>query len=389
MARHFLFSYEHNEAIDDRLDEFFTILNLWVRGLTGINEDGFRDDEDLRSGEVWSKALVKELRASPAIVCVYSPSYFKSTVCASELQVFLERRQKHMREHVGSQPANIVPLLWQPASVPPSLPDFQYEKPLSREFATEGVRYVRDFGSLKEFKKIAHMVAIRVKEAGKAPLPDLGLDLALGGISSAFEPPPLPPDDFDVPTAPSGPECVTYVYPNAPAWSDWPFAPQSQPLLYLASAVAKGRDLQSHKLAFDPGSALLPRLEAVRQRNNMAILLIDGSTLINPALAARLREVDEKRLDACSALIVWPPGTRTAAAEQLVYQTFPHMRLKQAPFFFPAIEGPQQFVDAVRASVDTLRNAVIRDPRGVTPVAPTSSFASLPSVSGPGTQRAA
>jgi len=43
----------------------------------------------------------------------------------------------------------------------------------------------------------------------------------------------------------------------------------------------------------------------------------------------------------------------------------------------------------VLASVDTLRNAVIRDPRGVTPVAPTSSFASLPSVSGPGTQRAA
>ena len=149
-------------------------------------------------------------------------------------------------------------------------------------------------------------------------------------------------------------------------------------------------DLQPQKLVFDPAvGGLVPRLEEVRNKNNLLVLLIDGAALANPALAACLREVDERRMDACSALVVWPAGARTSAADQLVQHTFQNLRLKQAPFFFPAIERPQQFVEAVRESVDTLRNVIIRDPRGVTSLTPTSPFAAVPSISGPGSQRAA
>ena len=135
-------------------------------------------------------------------------------------------------------------------------------------------------------------------------------------------------------------------------------------------------DLQPQKLVFDPAvGGLVPRLEEVRNKNNLLVLLIDG--------------VDERRMDACCALVVWPAGARTSAADQLVQHTFQNLRLKQAPFFFPAIERPQQFVEAVRESVDTLRNVIIRDPRGVTSLTPTSPFAAVPSISGPGSQRAA
>src|SRR5205823_6042159 len=112
-----------------------------------------------------------------ALVCMYSPSYFRSRVCSREMQVFLERREKYMEQNAGNPPVHIVPVLWQPcdaSTIPKALPDFQYEEPRTLASKDYGVWSVRDQKRYKEFDQIAHSVAVRVKEALKTKLLPLG-----------------------------------------------------------------------------------------------------------------------------------------------------------------------------------------------------------------------
>jgi hypothetical protein len=387
MTPPFFFSYAHNDALGQTfLEDFFAEVNTRVRKLTGSTSDGFFDDKQLRAGELWSAELVKALRAAPALVCMYSPSYFKSRVCGGEMQVFLERRAHHIDRHTGSLPANIIPVLWIPPlhRIPISLPEFQYARPLSAEFRNAGVWDLRDSGGseaiLGEFRKIAKDVAMRVKEAFKAPLLDLPYTPVLEGIDSAFGPPRLPPEDFDPVTVRSGPQHVTYAYPLGPAWSAWPFHPADDPILHISAAAAKGRDLRPHQLTFDPAdSRLIDRLNDVRRKNNLLVMLLDGASLTDAALRERLKEFDRERYEAAT-MIVWRAGTRTAALDRLIAEALPNQSGRQPPFFQPDIDSPGLFADAILRSLDGLRTAVSRQPYGIAPMSSTSEYAEVPLV---------
>jgi TIR domain len=383
VAAPFFFSYAHNDAKGSpHLDAFFQEVSARVRFLTGAKEDGYRDELAMRAGEVWSAALARELNATRVMVALYSPSYFQSKVCASELQVFLERRRRYIRENVGKRPGNIIPVLWQVEPIPKSLPDFHYERPRSEDIKeTEGVWFVRDDGRHKEFKTIAYSVAKRVKEAAALDLPRLPQDPVLGGVTSAFEPEPLPPAEFDPQGGAAGPQCATFVYASPPAWRAWPFTPKSDPLLHIAAAVAKGRDLDAHQLTFDPGNPdLLPRLETVRTPNNLVIFLVDGTTLTDPAVATRLREFDAAQHDAVGTLVVWPqavPGN----AQALVGQVFPKLSNRQPPMFWPQIGEEAAFAKAVAQSLDRLANDALKGPLTAAGSTVHTPYGSLPSVS--------
>ncbi|MBZ5677176.1 MAG: toll/interleukin-1 receptor domain-containing protein [Acidobacteriia bacterium] len=384
----FFFSYAHNDELGDGyLDEFFDEVNRRVRYLTGSREDGFRDTQAIRVGEQWSDELVDELSTSPAMVCLYSPSYFRSRVCSQELQVFLERRQQYIDQNPGKRPSNIIPILWQPDEIPWALPSFEYEKPRSPEMEGSGVWNVRESENPREFRVIAQSVAVRVKEASRVPLPRLRYRPVLGGVNSAFEPPPLPPDEFDVGGAPAGPQCATFVYPHPPAWNAWPFSPDHNPLLHISAAVAKGRDLISRQLTFDPaGGNLVQRLNAAREKNNLTVLLLNGAGLNDPALIASLQKCDSEKFDTLSALVAWP-GPRNSTGQRFMEEAFPYLSTKRAPYFYPDLDQPEKFAGAVGNSLDALKTAVLRNPRGV-PALPTGSdFSALPSVTGPGGRR--
>jgi len=396
MTAPFVFSYAHNDALDQALDDFFREVSKRVRFLTGRSDNGFMDSEDLRAGQVWSEELSNELHAAPALVCLYSPSYFNSTVCARELQIFLDRRLMHQRHHAGSVPGAIVPVLWQPTPIPWSLPDFQFEKPRSKDLASEGVWYLRDVRRMKEFNAIAHSVALRVKEALRNPLTGLGSPPVLGGVESAFEAPPLPPLDFDAAGAGGGPQCATFVYPGTRVWSDWLFAPKYDPMLRIAAAVAKGRELDSRQLLFDASTQdFASRLVTARQRNNLVVLLVDGTMLHDAALIARLKEYDDEssRQEAPVASgvpVAWPAGEGgSPASRHLLHQAFPRLSVRQPPFFHGAIEHYDQFASAVAQSLDALRTVVRNHPFGGPSIPPTTPFPHLPTIDGSGSLQAA
>ena len=384
----FFFSYAHNDALDDYLDDFFDEVNKRVRFLTGTKEDGFRDSKKLRAGDQWSKELAGVLSTTPAMVCLFSPSYFASTVCAQELQVFMERRRKYMDANPAKTPSNIIPVLWQYSDIPLALPEFHHEKPRSKGMEKDGVWDLRDRKKMQEFNAIAKSIALRIKECQKKPLPSFTPVPVLGGLPSAFEPGPMPPDEFDVDMA-AGPRCATFVYPATPQWKQWPFAPDDNPLLQISAAVAKGRDLIARQLTFDPLAGPLPRVNAARQRNNLLVLLLSGPHLADPALLARLQEFDKEGFDAVSTLVVWPGGTRTAAAQARVVEAFPKISQRTPPVFYGELEQPGDFAEAIAKSLDFLSMAVLKNPQSMPDLSAETAFAGLPSVSGPGRLQAA
>src|SRR6266700_3474739 len=110
MATPFFFSYASIDS-DPTLDKFFAEVSGRVRKLMGINQDGFRDVVRIKAGDQWDQKLVDELTATNAMVCLFSPAYFNSVVCAQELQVFLERRLDYKKKK-GKLPSSIIPVLW-------------------------------------------------------------------------------------------------------------------------------------------------------------------------------------------------------------------------------------------------------------------------------------
>jgi hypothetical protein len=391
VPRPFFFSYAHNDARDEHLLAFLKKLNVWVRGLSGVAEDGFCDKLDIRAGEKWSDELVDELKSGAVMVCMYSPSYFQSGICGREMQVFLERRHEDVLARSGSPPASIIPVLWLPTEIPDSLPGFQYVRPESQELDGQGVRSAVAFGNDAEVEQIASKIATRVNEALQCEykLSPLTYKPALEGLGSAFDPPLLPPTDFDVPEAKLGPDSVTCIYASSPPWNDWPFAPDMKPILHLAAAVAKGRELQLHQLMFDPAQAdLSDRLKLLERGNTRMLLLVDGCRLADAQLRARLQEYDGRRIETASTLIVWPKGLAPDGSKAWVDDAFPSLSRRGPPVFFGGLQNHKQFVDAVRKSLDFLRNIVIRRPTGVPSVTPTTAYTTVPTVSVP-TRRAA
>ncbi len=379
LAAPFFFSYAHND-VDDQLNYFYDELSSRVRKLTGVSLNGFRDTDDMRAGELWGTRLSAELNSCRALVALYSPSYFNSRICARELQVFLERRRKYMLEKTGRRPAAIIPVLWQVSEIPRSLPDFHYEAPRSESLkGKEGVWYVRKIRRHNEFDAIIHSVAKRVKESMAVDLPALPYEPVLTGVTSAFEPPPLPPAEFDAAGAEAGPRCATFVFANAPAWTAWPFSPGHDPLLHIAAAVAKGKDLETHQLTFDPTDPhLLERLKAARTANNLVLFFVDGTSLSNPVVAQRLREYDREKYDSMGTLVVWPPGARVA--RDVVSQVFPNLSARQPPLFWHELQEPRPFADAVGDSLDRLSNEVLRTATTESPAAP-AVYGTVPIVS--------
>ena len=265
----FMLSYARRDATrgrvpepEPRFDKFIELLDERVSQITGRR--GFIDRTDIQPGNEWPEDLAEALRTAQTLVCLYSPSYFESDYCGKEMQVFLERRANYMRGNAGKPPANIIAVAWQPIPrrVPKTLPDFQITNPnLDRDR-----RGVYDLGDLDaQLKNVADQIAYSVREAADlTPLSALAERPSIHALRSAFLPPPLPLPEFDLPNAKEGPNAVTFVYASSSRWDAWPWAPpEDRAVLYLAASVAKGREMESTQLTFDPADPnLADRLES-------------------------------------------------------------------------------------------------------------------------------
>jgi hypothetical protein len=388
MAHPFFLSYARNDErqrADPHMTRFVEELNWRVGNLTGAKEDGFRDITEIKPGQEWREELVDALCAAPTMVCLYSPAYFLSEACGKELQVFLERRRKYVKENAGKKPASIIPILWHPClKISRAVPDFEYQRPPGFDPRNYGIWDLSDQGKDNEFRQVINNVALRIRDATEeTPLPELDLRPIFGGVQNAFEP-LLPLRDFDATGAVAGPDCVTFVYSSDPAWDSWPYAPPVQrALLHISASVATGRDYFPHQLTYDVMQPnLISRLQQASERNNLVVTFVDGRSLKQESVQQRLREYDEQHFETFSTMLIWPKGSDLDQGS--VQRTFPSLSLRRPPFFYSNIGTPEQLDQAVSNTLDALKMAVLRQPQNPRPLPQSSEFTSLPTTGGIG-----
>jgi TIR domain len=375
---------EHSRESDPHFEEFLKRLNQRVRHLTG--RVGFVDRTNFRPGQEWPDELAEALRTTQTMVCLYSPSYFASDYCGKEMQVLLDRRRNYIRVNAGKKPANIIPVLWHPAprQIPKTLPEIEYHAP-NLDPNTHGAWNLGDDCHIEDLRKFADAIAIRVRDAAyETPLDPLPERPRMQAVRSAFQPPPLPLPEFDAPGQVGGPDTVTFVYPSLQQWDAWPWAPPAErAVLHLATAVAKGNDMESTQLTFDLADAhLTARLELLRRKNNVVILLLDGPSLGRDDLRARMRDYDQPEHSSFAAIVV----TKARPEEDLrpgLSSMLPSLSKRAAPYFH-LVEGREKFSDIVGQALNELKLAVVRAPQTLNVINNASEFQSLPAVNGPG-----
>jgi TIR domain len=392
----FMLSYARRDATRGRdpepepqFDAFVELLDERVSQITG--QRGFVDRTDIQPGDEWPDALADALRAAQTLVCLYSPSYFLSDYCGKEMQVFLERRQNYMHTNAGKPPANIIAVAWQPIPrrVPKTLPDFQITNPnLDRD--KKGVWDLGGPGQSAKLTNVAHHIADSVREAADlTPLPPLAERPRIHAVRSAFLPPPLPLPEFDSANTIEGPNAVTFVYASSIGWNAWPWAPpDEQAVLYLATSVAKGREMACTQLTFDPADAnLAGRLDSLRRRNNVVILLVDAPTL--SALRARIQDYD--RRDHASFAVIVIDNNQVPELQARLNESLPYFARRAAPHFHVvqtrgtfSLESRESFSKRMAEALEQIKLAVLNNPHLPNVIGSGTDFHSLPAVNGPG-----
>ena len=386
-----------NPRPDPHFEAFLEKLNERVVQLTGTPNPGFVDRSIIEPGQEWPDELAEALRTAQTMVCLYSPAYFLSEYCGKEMQILLDRRRNYISAYAGKKPANIIPVLWQPVPwrIPKTLPDIQYMSDKLDPDNT-GVWNLGDSGQNTELLAVANQIAIRVRNAvDLTPLEPLAQRPRMGAVRNAFLPPPLPLPEFDSSDATAGPDAVTFVYASTAHWNAWPWAPPDEhAVLYLAAAVAKGKEMSSTQLLFDLSDAnLAARLAALRRNNNVVILFVDAASLKLADLTLRLKDYDRPEHSSFATIVMinsnCPPETRTT-----LDQVFPYFARRSAPHF-QVIESREVFNAKMRENfskliaetLEQLRLEVMNDPYTQNGGSEASQFQTLPIVDGPGALR--
>jgi TIR domain len=395
----FFLSYAREDAIriekgkrqrDPVFEDFIDRLNQGVMQLTGEGTGFF--DRHLEPGQEWPDEIAEALATAKTMICLYSPSFFKSGYCGKEMQVFLERRRIYIRTNPGKKPSNIIPVLWHPVPwrIPKTLPDLQHKD--DEVAVSEGVWHLG--GSKKtrgQLIEIADTLAKRVRDAADlTPLSSLAERPRMGAIPSAFNPPLPPFPYFDM--AKSGPDTVTFVYSSLTDWSGLPWAPPNDDAaLYLAAAVATGREMELTQLIFDPRDPnLVERLTALRHKNNVVVLFLDAATLPENDLCERIRDYDRLQFPSFSILIIITKDC-SAEARAAIDNLFPPSSRRAAPYF-QIVETKESFNSVLRENfckvvfdvLEQIRMTAINKPHIQNVLGTDTKFINLPTVNGPG-----
>src|SRR5215831_8118163 len=104
----FVLSYARRDGIPD-VAKFFDALCSRLRKIRPDfgDQPGFMD-QNIEVGENWADTLAEDFRTAPALVPLFSPSYFSSDACGRETEIFLSR----LEAMSPPRPEAILPVVW-------------------------------------------------------------------------------------------------------------------------------------------------------------------------------------------------------------------------------------------------------------------------------------
>lgn len=367
----FFFSYT-NDNYDNELLSFFQELETEVKGLMTQKASGFFAPRNIGQGQEWPPELAAALVGCDVLVCVYSADYFQSDYCGKEVQVFLERRKKYIKDHPNLRPANILPVYWWPVEpIPIVVRRFQHNAEPGSLYKQEGLKYVRALNNKDAqdtYVSLRRSFARSIRDAAqKHKLPSIAPP-KIAAVRNAFEP-LLPLPDADARKA-VGPDAVTFVFAGSAAHGAQP----------VCSAAVEASDMEAQQIPFNAAdSGLLVRIQSSVDRGNVTVLVVDGASLGDPQFAARMQEIDGKKLASLATLVVWPNKPQTAIADAL----FPYAKGRPVVYYRNDIDSAEALLKALDTSMAVVQGDVVNNPPAPKDQVP-SSFSLLPSLPSPG-----
>ena len=390
MANYVFFLSYARDDYDPSLQSFFDQLNNRVRGLTGklVREPVGYLDQQRKQGDEWDKEMAEAAANADVLVCLYSPAYFRKPYCGKEVQVFLDRRKEYFRQN-RQRAASVIPIVWLPCEdddIPKTLPKFLYTDADLTKYQEDGLAYFASLRENDEYTKLIWNFAKRIKQVRKDnQLPSLNPVPGIDAVWNAFEP-RVPPYDLDYEHAATGPDAAVFVYASDSDWKSGPFGPPDKnAFLYLASAIATGKEVIPHQLTFRSDSAdLIDKIQTAALRNSPMILMVDGASLDSHAMQDCFADFDQREFDRVAVIILWRPGTRSDALRHTVDNIFERTSKRREPFFFDNVDDAKKLSAAIAAALDALQNRVTTLPQQTRNIAAESRYSTPPQIQGPG-----
>lgn len=103
----FLSYKRRNPTLDWVRNHFRPLLDTWLPECMDRDPSIFMDEQSIETGEAWPDALREALQVSRFLVCILSPSYFRSDWCLAEWHTFLAR-EKTLRLGARTKPKSLI-----------------------------------------------------------------------------------------------------------------------------------------------------------------------------------------------------------------------------------------------------------------------------------------
>jgi FxsC-like protein len=262
---------------------------------------GFMDTNTVSLGGVWRDEIARALATCSVFIPLFCPRYFTSKECGTEWHAFAQRVLDHQAHHSGKA-SFIIPALWTPVN-PAELPDAArriqiHHADLGEEYAKHGFyTLIKNSYYRQQYLTALQRLAVHIIRAVEYSRLQPCDVRDLGPRRNAFDVPGrrTPADRrLNVIVVASTQSSIprdrsAHFYGHAA--TDWnPYYPASRLVIAdFAAAVARLNGYEPTVLGLDEGTELLTRHNVDA---GLGLLLVDAWATMDPALAARLSQLD-------------------------------------------------------------------------------------------------
>jgi FxsC-like protein len=366
------------------LRKFFADLREAVRSKAGrlqAERVDFRDTEQIALGQQWRDVVLDGLQNCRTMVALFTPTFFTRPECGVELG-FMQLRRRHTYAE-GTQPHDfIIPVVWEPGSVPPPLKGINYfYAKLPASYKQYGLRVLaRNKNFEADYEQAVQALALQIDAVRqmKPALPSHPNPPNPSALSTPFVSAPAAGGAPAQAAAVKGPNGVRFAYvaasqaeivnkqhvaPYGARGEEWqPSAADDRTIGMIAPAVAGTSKFIPYQLALD--ASIEHQVKQAAAENALIVLLVD---VWSACRIAKYRDLmakyDEHTGSHCAALIVWNDQDPDIDAQKTLFEEgleaiFQLNHSRGLPFFHKAIQTVGELETCLRETLERLRNDI-------------------------------
>lgn len=312
---------------DPYLSKFFDDLRNEVRTVSGLKQEhiSFVDTQNIEAAEEWVPALAEAIRDSRLCLAMCSQSYFNSTYCGKEYNVFLQRHSSvaHPKQHHRL----VFPVVWVPPqqTLPEVVTRFQYmHSDFPDVYAKEGLRYMMKLNRFSdEYQQFVSSLAQKLVEAGNEVGPaQTNVLLPLSEVENAFHISLSIAGKAHAPAISGSPQNVRFIfivarrselrgvrtslegYHEDTSWFWRPYHPHADVAIGLLAQETASK-LKLRYLELEPSEDVVAQIRELERAKEIVVLLADAWSIRVPRYALPLQKYDEAMLANCAVLVPW------------------------------------------------------------------------------------